>query len=133
MLLVTGIGSLFAYGWLVITLQVITPNKIDILEGILTLLYFPILVVLAFAADKGWLFGGSDAENEEGQPLDDQKVEQVSRARRHIEAMQAVTATKRVIVDNTETNEVTVEFESAFCHAFPEDSFTQLAAVRRGK
>jgi solute carrier family 8 (sodium/calcium exchanger) len=132
-LIVTGIGSIFAYCWLVICLQVITPNKVDIAEGVLTFCYFPLLVLLAFLADKGYLTPSSDDETDgETTPLDAQKDEQVSRAKRHTEAMQSIAATKRVLVDSKEPDDVTVEFASAFCHVFVEDTTTQLMVRRRG-
>eukprot|EP00056_Hartaetosiga_gracilis_P019904 m.16557 g.16557 ORF g.16557 m.16557 type:complete len:266 (+) comp8022_c0_seq1:76-873(+) len=52
---VTAIFSLFAYIWLIIILVANTPNVIDLWEGIVTLLLFPVLLGLSFAADKGYL------------------------------------------------------------------------------
>lgn len=52
---VTGSFSVFAYVWLVIIVAGISPNVIEIWEGVLTFVFFPVLVILAFVADKGLL------------------------------------------------------------------------------
>lgn len=51
---VTSIFSVFAYVWLAIILLVITPDFIDLWEAIVTLLLFPIMVILAYIADKDY-------------------------------------------------------------------------------
>ncbi|XP_033743112.1 sodium/calcium exchanger 3-like isoform X1 [Pecten maximus] len=51
---VTSIFSVFAYVWLAIILMVITPDFIDLWESIVTLLLFPIMVILAYIADKDY-------------------------------------------------------------------------------
>ena len=48
----TAIFSVFAYVWLLIVLVVLTPDKVTVTEAWLTFIYFLILVILAFAADK---------------------------------------------------------------------------------
>ena len=52
---ITAFFSVFAYIWLLIILKVSSPNVVDIWEAVLTFLMFPILVVVAYASDKGWL------------------------------------------------------------------------------
>merc|ERR1712020_452794 len=52
---VTATFSIFAYVWLLVILKVSSPNVVDVWESVLTFLFFPILVVIAFSADKGWL------------------------------------------------------------------------------
>jgi len=52
---VTASFSLFAYFWLIVILQWVTPDKVDLEEAILTFLFFPLLLIVAFLADKGWL------------------------------------------------------------------------------
>ena len=62
---ITATFSLFAYIWLVIVLVVSSPNKVDVWEAALTLLFFPLLVGIAYAGDKGLLnklFGLKRAE-----------------------------------------------------------------------
>ena len=51
---ITGSFSIFAYLWLLIVLTGITPNIVNVSEGVLTLLFFPLLVCLAYLADKGY-------------------------------------------------------------------------------
>eukprot|EP00746_Dinoflagellata_sp_MGD_P074237 gnl/MRDRNA2_/MRDRNA2_30014_c0_seq1.p1 gnl/MRDRNA2_/MRDRNA2_30014_c0~~gnl/MRDRNA2_/MRDRNA2_30014_c0_seq1.p1 ORF type:complete len:831 (-),score=147.70 gnl/MRDRNA2_/MRDRNA2_30014_c0_seq1:33-2525(-) len=50
---VTASFSVFAYLWLVVILMLCTPDVVDIWEGLLSFLFFPILVVLAYMADIG--------------------------------------------------------------------------------
>lgn len=64
---VTATLSLFAYGWTVMVLKGITPNKVDIWEAVVTLAMFPILCVSAFAADKGcWGWPGRCCRTRKG-------------------------------------------------------------------
>ena len=49
----TAIFSLFAYVWLIIILQVSSPNIIELWEGAVTFFFFPLLVWLAYLADVG--------------------------------------------------------------------------------
>ncbi|XP_067938213.1 sodium/calcium exchanger 3-like isoform X2 [Watersipora subatra] len=51
---ITGFSCVFAYIWLIIVLVLITPNYIDIWEAVVTLLFFPILVLIAYVADKNF-------------------------------------------------------------------------------
>eukprot|EP00927_Polykrikos_kofoidii_P036689 TRINITY_DN30975_c0_g1_i1.p1 TRINITY_DN30975_c0_g1~~TRINITY_DN30975_c0_g1_i1.p1 ORF type:complete len:938 (+),score=144.51 TRINITY_DN30975_c0_g1_i1:77-2890(+) len=44
--------SIFAYAWLVLILQIVSPNRVEVGEAVLTLLFFPALVGLAYLADK---------------------------------------------------------------------------------
>merc|ERR1711936_562410 len=52
---VTASFSIFAYLWLVIVLKGITPNVIDVWEAVLTFIFFPVLVLVAYAVDKRWI------------------------------------------------------------------------------
>jgi solute carrier family 8 (sodium/calcium exchanger) len=49
---VTTSASMFAYIWMWVCLQGITKDQIDLWEALLTLFFFVVLVVAAFAADK---------------------------------------------------------------------------------
>lgn len=49
---VTAFFAIFAYVWLIIILLVNTANYVDLWEAILTFLFFPILVILAYIVDK---------------------------------------------------------------------------------
>lgn len=48
----TAIFSIFAYVWMLIVLVVWSPNEVELVEAILTLVFFVVLILLAFGADK---------------------------------------------------------------------------------
>jgi solute carrier family 8 (sodium/calcium exchanger) len=48
---ITGVASLFAYVWLIIMLVYITPDVVDVWEGVATFVMFPLLVYVAYRAD----------------------------------------------------------------------------------
>lgn len=48
----TAIFSIFAYVWMFIVLKLWSPDEVEIAEAVLTLVFFILLVVLAFMADK---------------------------------------------------------------------------------
>jgi len=52
---ITAATSVLAYIWLVIILVFISANKVEIWEAVVTFLFFPILVCVAYAGDKGYL------------------------------------------------------------------------------
>lgn len=52
--IITAFFCIFAYLWLYIVLQVITKNVVDIWEAVITFLLFPILVIIAYIADKDY-------------------------------------------------------------------------------
>lgn len=60
--IITASTSVFAYVWLMFILQAWTPNVCTIEEGVITLLFAPILVFLAFCADKGYFDTTEDPE-----------------------------------------------------------------------
>lgn len=49
---ITAFFAIFAYVWLVIILVLITPNYVDLWEAIVTFLFFPALIIIAYIADK---------------------------------------------------------------------------------
>lgn len=49
---VTATWSVFAYVWLYLILDVISPNIVDIWEGVVTFLFFPATVATAYIADR---------------------------------------------------------------------------------
>ncbi|XP_035494136.2 sodium/calcium exchanger 1a isoform X2 [Scophthalmus maximus] len=53
---VTATWSVFAYIWLYLILAVSSPGVVEIWEGLLTLLFFPICVGFAYVADRRLLF-----------------------------------------------------------------------------
>jgi solute carrier family 8 (sodium/calcium exchanger) len=50
--MVTSISSIFAYLWVYIALSVSSPEEITIAEAFLTFIFFIVLIVLAYGADK---------------------------------------------------------------------------------
>jgi len=53
---VTATWSVFAYIWLYLILSPITKDQVDVWEGVLTFLFFPLTVYTAFVADRRMLF-----------------------------------------------------------------------------
>ena len=53
-LYITAAASVFAYLWLYIIVEVWTPNLCTIEEAVITCAFFPVLLLIAFCADKGW-------------------------------------------------------------------------------
>lgn len=60
--IITAMCSLFAQFWMWFCLDISSPNVIEAWEGWLTLLFFPLLVLLAWVQDKGWRFGTYNPE-----------------------------------------------------------------------
>lgn len=50
----TSFFAVFAYIWLYLVIEVITPGVVEIWEAFVTFLFFPLIVILAFAADKNF-------------------------------------------------------------------------------
>uniref|UniRef100_A0A3Q3JNM4 Calx-beta domain-containing protein n=1 Tax=Monopterus albus TaxID=43700 RepID=A0A3Q3JNM4_MONAL len=53
---ITAFWSIFAYIWLYLILSVISPGVVEVWEAVVTLLYFPVCVILAWVADRRLLF-----------------------------------------------------------------------------
>lgn len=51
---ITAVFSIMAYVWLYVVLQLISPNRVDIWEALVTFLLFPVLLVISYGADVGW-------------------------------------------------------------------------------
>ncbi|CAD7929401.1 unnamed protein product [Amoebophrya sp. A25] len=51
---ITAFFAIFSYLWLYFVLQIVTPNRVDIWEGIVTFFMFPGLVWVCYLADKGY-------------------------------------------------------------------------------
>jgi len=49
---VTAVWSVLAYFWLYFILATWTPGQVTVLEGVITLLFFPFLVIMAWVADR---------------------------------------------------------------------------------
>ncbi|KAM8948372.1 sodium/calcium exchanger 3 isoform 4-T5 [Lycaon pictus] len=54
--LITAAWSIFAYIWLYMILAVFSPGVVQVWEGLLTLSFFPVCVLLAWVADRRLLF-----------------------------------------------------------------------------
>ena len=54
---VTAFSCIFAYIWLALVLLAISPNEVDIWEAVLTLLFFPLLILIAYLADRNFCMG----------------------------------------------------------------------------
>ena len=57
--LVTAVFSLVAYIWILVVLVAITPDYVDVWEAIVTFIFFPIMVVIAYMVDKDYCGKGS--------------------------------------------------------------------------
>jgi len=62
---VTATFSIFAYVWLLLILMVFSPDVCEVWEGVVTFLLFPLLLILAFAADKSWCMPSEKVEVED--------------------------------------------------------------------
>ncbi|CAK0863185.1 unnamed protein product, partial [Prorocentrum cordatum] len=51
---VTAAFSLFAYLWLLLIVQVVSPGVVSVVEGLLTLALMPVLVLVSWLTDIGW-------------------------------------------------------------------------------
>eukprot|EP00930_Biecheleria_cincta_P037714 TRINITY_DN25914_c0_g1_i1.p1 TRINITY_DN25914_c0_g1~~TRINITY_DN25914_c0_g1_i1.p1 ORF type:complete len:1037 (-),score=182.91 TRINITY_DN25914_c0_g1_i1:153-3263(-) len=51
---ITGVCSVWAYVWLIIILQLISPDKVDLWEALVTFFQFPLLAALAYFGDIGY-------------------------------------------------------------------------------
>eukprot|EP00794_Sanderia_malayensis_P009359 gene9359-10346_t len=60
--MITAFFCIFAYIWLYIVLQVITVNVVDIWEAVITFLFFPMLVIIAYIADKEFCCAKVDSD-----------------------------------------------------------------------
>ncbi|XP_064633303.1 sodium/calcium exchanger 3-like isoform X2 [Lineus longissimus] len=59
---VTAFFSVFAYVWLIIVLLVSSPDYVELWEAIVTLLFFPVLVIIAYMVDKDYCAKKKDEE-----------------------------------------------------------------------
>ncbi|XP_067128106.1 sodium/calcium exchanger Calx-like isoform X2 [Centruroides vittatus] len=55
--MITAFFSIFAYLWLLVVLLAITPERVEVWEALITLLFFPILVILSYCADRNFCMG----------------------------------------------------------------------------
>lgn len=58
-----GAFSFFAYIWLLLIIDVISPNVIELWEAAATFLLFPILMFFAYATDQNYWCGNNTEHN----------------------------------------------------------------------
>eukprot|EP00930_Biecheleria_cincta_P041467 TRINITY_DN28426_c0_g1_i1.p1 TRINITY_DN28426_c0_g1~~TRINITY_DN28426_c0_g1_i1.p1 ORF type:complete len:845 (-),score=161.00 TRINITY_DN28426_c0_g1_i1:221-2689(-) len=80
---ITATFSVFSYVWMLIIVVGWTPDVITIEEGIITLLLFPLLLGLAYAADKGY-FSKANAAEEDRVSLEAASEQEVAAMRMQI-------------------------------------------------
>jgi len=56
---ITAICSLWAYFWLIVSLEYASKDEVDLWEGLLTLAMFPLLVLVSWLQDKNWFREGA--------------------------------------------------------------------------
>ncbi|XP_076458128.1 sodium/calcium exchanger 1-like [Babylonia areolata] len=61
---VTAFTGIFAYVWLIIVLLGSSPKVIDLWEAVVTFLMFPVLILVAYAADRGFCCGANKTSSE---------------------------------------------------------------------
>ena len=61
---VTAFTCIFAYIWLALVLLFITPEVVDIWEAVLTFLFFPLLIIIAYLTDKKFFLGKKEEDHE---------------------------------------------------------------------
>lgn len=54
---VTGFTCIFAYIWMAIVLMVSSPDEVEIWEAVVTLVFFPLLILVAYLADRNFCLG----------------------------------------------------------------------------
>lgn len=62
---VTSFSCIFAYIWLAIVLLAWTPNVVTIEEAVLTFIFFPLLILIAYLADRNFCMGKKGREKPE--------------------------------------------------------------------
>ena len=60
---VTAVSSLFAYFWMTFVLHFNTPDVVELWEAALTFAFFPIMVIIAYMVDAGWVCGKRDTQS----------------------------------------------------------------------
>eukprot|EP01064_Diplonema_japonicum_P038184 TRINITY_DN915_c1_g2_i1.p1 TRINITY_DN915_c1_g2~~TRINITY_DN915_c1_g2_i1.p1 ORF type:complete len:919 (+),score=209.49 TRINITY_DN915_c1_g2_i1:70-2826(+) len=65
--IITTVSSVFAYGWMTIVLTVSSECEVTVAEGVLTLCFFPLLVLVSWCQDRNWFRSGR-------KPAVDQKI-----------------------------------------------------------
>mmetsp|Transcript_46286 Transcript_46286/g.83441 ORF Transcript_46286/g.83441 Transcript_46286/m.83441 type:complete len:532 (+) Transcript_46286:134-1729(+) len=121
---VTATFSIFAYVWLIVILQLSSPNVVEIWEGVLTFMFFWILLVLAYAADRGMLPGTKPIELGRKQVIDLSK-EELAQKRAELQAQHGGNLTEEQL-----TKLIMVEGETKSYAAYRKAAAKQIASGR---
>ena len=63
--LLTAMWSMFAYVWMLVVLKWRTPDEVELWEALLTLAFFPLLVITAWCQEHGWWYRRATTVNVE--------------------------------------------------------------------
>lgn len=96
---ITATFSVMSYVWMLVIVVAWTPNIITIEEGVITLLLFPLLLVLAVAADKGYFSRSSAKKEEERISLEEASEQEVAAMRMQILKKHGTGLTDEKIID----------------------------------
>merc|ERR1712187_1055105 len=69
--IITASFSVFAYLWLLIIVYLNSPEVVTAVEALVTLIFLPVLLVLAYLADKGHITFGLKVEKKEEHAIDE--------------------------------------------------------------
>ncbi|KAJ9451606.1 Magnesium/proton exchanger [Diplonema papillatum] len=78
--LITSAASLWAYAWLVVVLTFSSPDVVESWEAWITLLYFPLLVIVAYCQDRNWFRAESEPDIEDDTESGTPKISQMRRS-----------------------------------------------------
>mmetsp|Transcript_112646 Transcript_112646/g.318199 ORF Transcript_112646/g.318199 Transcript_112646/m.318199 type:complete len:821 (-) Transcript_112646:68-2530(-) len=84
---VTAGCSIFAYVWLLVILLLVSSDKVEIWEGLVTFLFFPVLVLLAWLADIGFFSRKAKPRQKRRTLMDGVSKEDVAMMRAEIQRM----------------------------------------------
>ncbi|KAK6170123.1 hypothetical protein SNE40_018595 [Patella caerulea] len=70
---VTAFSCIFAYVWLIIVLVGISPGRVEIWEAFITLLFFPLLIVIAFLAEKNFCIKHKQGDTDNSYTVNDEE------------------------------------------------------------
>merc|ERR1712187_190403 len=74
--IITASFSVFAYLWLLIIVFISSPEVVTAVEAIITMIFLPILLILAYFADRGKITFGLNVEKKEEQAIDENITEE---------------------------------------------------------
>jgi len=87
-LYITAFASVFAYIWLYLIVDVFSPGEVKLWEALVTIAFFPLLILIAWMADLGWF----DSEAVQSRLAKAQGKGDTAQNRIHASAMERVVA-----------------------------------------